>query len=155
MVPTARVKREAPPQRRSMAAKVGSLVARLFLTTVATATTGAIVHFIYELCFRPDLYAVGPPLARGAFVIVLSGAFVIVLTSPFILVGLIVLGLPISYLLKRFNLENSASYLAFGSISGIAYGVLLFQLHHTELLVTVASFGAGSALFWWWFKREA
>jgi hypothetical protein len=139
------VKREATSQRPSMAAKVGSLVARLFLTTLATATTGAIVNFIYELCFRPDLCAVGPPLARGAFVIVW--------TSPFILVGLIILGLPISYLLKRFNFENSASYLVVGAISGIAYGVLLFQLHHTEWLVTAALFGAGSALFWWWFKR--
>lgn len=118
-----------------MAAKAGCLAARLFLTTVATAATGAIVNFIYELCFRP--------------------AFVIVWTSPFILVGLIILGLPISYLLKRFNIENSASYLVIGAISGIAYGVLLFQLHHTEWPVTVASFGAGSALFWWWFRRDA
>ncbi len=123
---------------------VGSLVARLFLATVATATAGAIVNFFYELFLRPDLYAVGPPLARGAFVIVW--------TSPLILGGLIVLGLPVSYLLKRLNLENSASYLLAGAISGIAYGVLLFQLHHTEWLVTVASFGAGAALFWWLFR---
>ena len=126
---------------------VGSLATRLFLATVATATAGAIVNFFYELFFRPDLYAVGPPSARGAFVIVW--------TCPFILVGLIVLGLPASYLLKRLNLENSALYLLAGAISGIAYGVLLFQLHHTEWLVTAASFGAGAALFWWWFRPRS
>ena len=69
-------------------------------------------NLFYELLFRPDLYAVGPPILRAAFAIVSTG--------PFILVGLIVLGLPVSYLLKRMNFENSASYALTGAIAGIA-----------------------------------
>jgi hypothetical protein len=136
------VNREIESDRPSMGARAGSLIARLLLATAATAFAGAVINFFYELVFRPNPYAAGPPIARGAFLIVW--------TSPFILVGLIVLGLPTSYLLKRFKVEHSVSYALTGAIAGIAYGVPVD--HHAAWLALVALFGAGSALFWWWFR---
>jgi hypothetical protein len=141
------VKQETDTLCPTLAAKAARLAARLFLTTVATAASGAVANFFYERFFAPDLYAAGPPILRAAFALAI--------TSPLILAGLIFLGLPLSFLLKRLGIENAISYAVTGALSGVAFGVILTQLHHTELLVTAASYGTTCALFWWWFRFKA
>lgn len=138
--------RETDPCRPRLAARFATLAARLFLTTVATAALGAVANFFYERFFATDLYAAGPAILRGAAALVIA--------SPFILAGLIILGLPLSFLLKRLRVENSVSYAVTGALSGIAFGVALTRAHHVEMFAMAAFYGMACALFWWWFKPK-
>lgn len=124
--------------------KVLGLFVRALLTTLATATVGAVASFFYELFVRPDLYAAGNPVWRGLFVVGL--------TIPFILGGLLVVGLPIHFILRRLGAENSLTYAIVGVFAGPALGLALFRLAHWDWLALWALYGAATALTWWWLR---
>ncbi|HET9428293.1 MAG TPA: hypothetical protein VFO69_08035 [Allosphingosinicella sp.] len=76
------------------------------------------------------------------------------LTFPFILVGLIVLGLPAAYLLRRGKLESALSYAAAGGLGGAIWGGILgFQTTYGSAVS--AFYGVTCALFWWVLRSRA
>ena len=116
------------------------LVTRILTATLLTAFVGAIQNWFYERFFAPNLYSAGPPLWRAI------GS--VGLTLPFIFVGLLVLGLPAAYLLRRGRLESALSYAAAGTTTGTLWGYVLgFQT--TYGYVVSAFYGCSCALFWW------
>lgn len=116
------------------------LVSRMLTTALLTAFVGAIENWFYERFFAPDLYSAGPPLLRAIWLAVWS--------FPFILVGLLVLGLPSAYLLRRGRVESAFSYAAAGAATGAVWGVMLgFQT--TYGCAVSAFYGCSCALFWW------
>ena len=139
------VSKDANSDGAPIGAKVGSRVVRILVTTITAGTCGAIINFLVELFLRPDLYAAGDPLSRGLM------AFG--MTSPVILLGLIILGLPISYLLKHLKIENAFSYVLAGALSGMTCGIAMaYPYYRMEWVALTAAFGAGTAVVWWWLK---
>jgi len=128
-----------PPYTKSERAIL--LVTRLLTATLCTALIGAIGNWFYERFFDPSLYAAGPPLGR---------AFVLAAISiPFIFVGLIILGLPAAYLLRRVQAESATSYGIMGFILGALYGFIAGPV--TPLgYVVCGLYGGTCALLWWW-----
>ena len=122
------------------------LVTRILTATLLTAFVGAIQNWFYERFFAPDLYSAGPPLWRAIGMIGLS--------LPFILMGLLVLGLPAAYLLRRARFESALSYAAAGATTGTVWGAVLgFQT--TYGFVVSAFYGCSCALFWWMLRPRA
>ena len=119
------------------------LATRVLATTFLTALAGAIENWGYERFFAPDLYAAGPPLVRAV------GALAI--TFPFILVGLLILGLPAAYVLRRLRTETAISYAATGAVAGVLWGYLIgFQT--TYGFGVSAFYGCTCARIWWWLR---
>ena len=109
--------------------------------TLLTSLVGAIGNWFYERLFATELYAVGPPLGRA---LVLAG-----MSFPFIFVGLLILGLPAAYLLRRGRAESTISYAIVGFILGGLYGFIMGPLTTYGYLVC-GLYGGACALFWWW-----
>lgn len=120
------------------------LVTRALTATLLTALAGALQNWFYERIFAPDLYAAGNPLARGVAMLAI--------TFPYILLGLIVLGLPTAYALKRVRAENVFTYALAGAGTGALWGKLAAGALTTYGLATSAFYGCVCALFWWWLR---
>jgi hypothetical protein len=116
------------------------LVTRVLIAALLTALLGAVENWFYERFFAPELYAVGPPLGRAIWLAAFS--------FPFILVGLLLLGLPIAYLLHRWRVESAPFYALLGMASGGVWGSLIgFQTNYG--FAVSAFYGCSCALFWW------
>ena len=111
-------------------------VAVLLLTAFAVATANS----LDERFFHPDTFATGPWLGRWAFVFVVS--------VPFILSGLLFLGLPASYALRRFSAETSLNYALAGLVTGAIWGLIVTDRDATDVVLT-GLLGAVCLLFWW------
>lgn len=122
------------------------LVSRLLTATLLTALIGAIENWFYERFSAPELYAAGPPLGRALF---LAG-----MSIPFILAGLILLGLPAAYALRRTRAESAISYAVVGFILGALYGFVMGALT-TNGYVVCGFYGCVCALFWWWLRPRS
>ena len=105
------------------------VASRLLATAAITASIGAVLIEFYQMFFDPEYYNGGSRLS--------GTIFFYVFTIPFILTGLILLGLPTSYLLKRLKLENWLCYALVGAVLGV--GFLYALLSHPT------SFGTGAA----------
>jgi hypothetical protein len=116
------------------------LVTRLLTATLLTSLIGAIGNWFYERFFAPDLYAAGPPLDRALW---LTG-----MSIPFVFVGLLILGLPAAYLLRRGRAESAISYAIVGFILGALYGLVMGPLT-THGYIACGLYGGTCALFWW------
>jgi hypothetical protein len=128
-------------QRLSRAGERAILLGTRILTaTLLTSFTGAIENWFYERFFAPEMYSAGPPFARAV------GAFA--LMFPFTLLGLLVLGLPTAYLLRRARAESALSYAAVGCVTGLIWGAILGVQTNYGHAVT-AFYGCSCALFWW------
>jgi hypothetical protein len=131
---------------RVILAARGVLTAALF-----TAVVAAFANWIYELFFDPARYATGLPIARGLFVIVM--------TFPFILGGLVVLGIPTTWLLRRFHVANAFTFGLTGAVTGVLWGATVVALAVPTFGITAhvlnATFGVMSMLFWWWVSPKA
>ena len=134
-------------RRRTGIEQLANFVVRLFAATLLTSLVGAVANFIYELLLRPDLYAAGHPLPRAGFAFILF--------SPFILAGLIVLGLPTAYLLRRLNAENGMVYAATGVLTGELWGLAILELGTPEGAIMSGLLGGACALFWWWLRHKS
>ena len=117
------------------------LVTRLLTATLLTSLVGAIGNWFYERLFTPELYSAGPPLVRALW---LAG-----MSFPFIFVGLLILGLPAAYLLRRGRAESAVSYALVGFILGAVYGFIMGPLT-TYGYAVCGLYGGACALFWWW-----
>jgi hypothetical protein len=135
---------EAGTRKYSGGRRAALLILRLLTASFLTALIGAIANWFFELFFAPDLYAAGPPFARGVFVLVVS--------FPFIITALILLGLPITYALGRFKAESAFVYALAGAASGAAWGALVFGSLTTYGQVACALQGVVCALVWWWLR---
>jgi hypothetical protein len=127
------------------------LVARGILTAaLMTALLAAIVNWGYERFLAPDLYAAGPPLARAIFVILL--------TVPFILGGLLILGIPAAWVLRRLHTQNIVTFAIAGAVTGIVWGQAVVALVRPTFGMTPyivdAVFGATSMMLWWWMSPK-
>lgn len=119
---------------------------RLLATATITALIGAVLNEFYRVFFDPELYNSGPRL---------SGAiFFCVLTIPFILTGLILLGLPTSYLLKRLKLENWLSYAFVGATLGVGFLYALLSYLTPFGIGSAAVYGCLCATVWFAFRRK-
>lgn len=92
------------------------LASRVLTTTLLTAVLGAIENWGYERFFAPELYAAGPPFARATWLIAFS--------FPFILAGLLIIGLPTAFVLRRARLGSALSYAAVGAVTGALWGAM-------------------------------
>ena len=120
---------------------------RAFAASLLTAVIGGVQNWLYERFFAPDLYATGPPLARAIWAIVFS--------FPFILAGLLLLGLPVAFLLRRARAENSLTYAVTGAAGGCLWSTLI-GFDATNYGIALAAFyGCACALFWWWLRPKA
>ena len=119
---------------------IGAAVARMLGATAITAVIGAVANGVNERIFDQDAYNAGPALGRALF------AFT--LTSPFILVGLLLIGLPTDYALRRFQFYNAFAFGFSGAAAGLACGAILVD-GLSESLVIFAGYGCVSALAWW------
>ena len=119
------------------------IVVRLFIATTATALLGALVIVAYELFAAGDRSTMGSPLEAVAELAVLTG--------PFILFGLIVLGLPVSFVLWRLRIESTFSYILAGALAGVAFGFVVLRIPaEAGGAALVASYGAMAAVCWRW-----
>jgi hypothetical protein len=116
------------------------LVSRVLTAALLTALVGGIENWFYERFFAPELYSAGPPAARAIGLVAWS--------FPFVLVGLIVVGLPSAYLLRRVGMESALSYAAVGAVTGAVWGVILGS-QTTYGYAVSAFYGCSCALFWW------
>ena len=131
----------------SKAERVLLLVTRSLNTALLTALVGAIENWFFERFFAPNLYATGPPIARGVFALVWS--------FPFILVGLVVLGLPIAYSLARMRAESGLAYVLAGALAGTLWGAVAIGLVTTYGIGVSAFYGGVCALLWWWLRPRS
>ena len=132
--------------RNGRAFKAVRFIGRTLAAVLLTAFVGAVQNFFYERFFDPELYAAGPPLARGAFSVVL--------TAPFILSGLIVLGFPTAFALHRLTAESSLTYGLAGAACGALWGLILFPWSSSTFPILCAFYGCTCALFWWWLRPK-
>jgi hypothetical protein len=122
------------------------LAARVLMASLLTALAGAFQNWLYERFSAPDLYAAGHPVARAVW----SAAF----SFPFILTGLLILGLPTAFLLRRLRAEGGLLYAAAGAATGALFGAVIgFQTTH-GFAVSVF-YGCFCALSWWWLRPRA
>jgi hypothetical protein len=122
------------------------LAARVLIAALLTALVGAAENWFYERFFAPELYVTGDPVVRAAFAATL--------TFPFILAGLVIVGLPVAYLLRRIRAESGVVYAAAGAVSGLLVGAAIgFQTTYGFLVS--AFYGCSCALFWWWARPKS
>ena len=74
---------------------------------------------------------------------------------PYILVGLILLGFPIAYILARVRAENAFTYALAGAGAGILWGKLALGVLTTTYGIASALYGCLCARFWWWLRPRA
>lgn len=127
---------ESQPTASSLWLTASRPLAVLLLTAFVVATANT----LEERLLDPELYAVGSALGRWAFVFVVS--------IPFILSGLILLGLPASYVLRRFNAETGPNYAFAGFLGGAIWGLIVTDRDARDI-VLAAFFGATCLLLWW------
>jgi hypothetical protein len=108
-----------------------------------TAFVVAAENSIEERFFHSELYAAGPWLGRWVFVFVVS--------IPFILSGLLFLGLPASYALRRLGAESAPNYALAGLVTGAVWGLAVTDRDVSDV-GTTAFFGAVCLLLWWLFR---
>jgi len=123
--------------------RVVLLLTRVLSATFFTALVGAIENWFYERFFAPDLYAAGPPLGRAMFTLGIA--------VPYILAGLIVLGLPAAYALRRMRAESALNYAAAGLVTGALWGFTTLSSNSYGIALA-AFYGGVCALFWWWLR---
>jgi hypothetical protein len=80
--------------------------------------------------------------------------FIYVLTIPFILTGLILLGLPTSYLLKRLKLESWLSYALVGAALGVGCVYALLSYLTPFGIAAGAGYGCPCAIVWFALRRK-
>lgn len=122
------------------------VASRLLATAAITALIGAVLNTFHQMLFDPDRYNSGPPLSRAIFDYVL--------TIPFILTGLILLGLPTSYLLKRLKLENWLSYALVGAALGVGFLYALLSSLTPFGIRAAAVYGGLCAIVWFALRRK-
>ncbi len=134
--------------RPHSAAKQSILVAsRLLATATITALTGVVLIEFYEIFFfDPEYYNLGSHLTRAIFYCVV--------TIPFILTGLILLGLPTSYLLKRLKLESWLSYALVGAALGAGVPYALLSYLTPVGIGGAAVYGCLCAIVWFAMRRK-
>lgn len=115
------------------------LASRVLATSLLTAVLGTIENWGYERFFAPELYAAGPPFARATWLIAL--------TLPFVLVGLLIVGLPTAFVLRRVRLESALIYAAVGAVTGALFGAIWSQTGYGYAVS--AFYGCACALIWW------
>lgn len=119
---------------------VGFLLSRLLMAAALTAAVGALGNTFYELLFDPEGYTAGPVLARAAF----AFAF----PFPFILAGLLVVGTPTAFFLRRFHFDNLIVFGLAGALVGAAIGfVVVSGLPRLQTVFGV--YGCVSAVAYW------
>jgi hypothetical protein len=116
------------------------LVARLISATLLTGLIGALANTVYERFFDLEAYDAGPPLGRGLFLVVV--------TLPFILAGLVLLGLPTTYILRRFGAESAWNYALAGTTIGASCSLLFSSSPSLEQIALTAVYGVVCALCW-------
>ena len=114
-------------------------VAVVLLTAFVVATQNT----LEERFFHPELYSTGPWLGRWVFVFIVS--------IPFIFSGLLFLGLPASYALRRLSAETALNYALAGVVTGAIWGLVMTDRDAADVVRT-AFFGATCSLFWWLFR---
>lgn len=113
----------------------------MLTVTFLTALAGAIENWFYERFFASELYAAGHPLARGVFALAFS--------FPYILVGLVLLGLPADYALRRLRLDGPFPFAVTGAATGVIWGLILLPYVTAYGYFNTAFYGCVCALFWW------
>lgn len=105
------------------------------------------------------LLELGPYHAAGAFLLgitLIAGLFVSTIT----LAMMLVVGLPVTWLLHKTQLEHVEVYAVLGTIAGFAVPIIFFyaqsNLHHDDYLISFAGALAGfaSALRWGLWRRD-
>lgn len=116
------------------------VAARLIAAAALTAALGSLAGMICERLFDPEGYAAGPPLARAAI------AFAV--PFPFVFAGLLVVGVPVAYTLRRLRLESGIGYALAGTAAGGLIGIALATgLPRTQILCV--AYGCVSAVSLW------
>lgn len=124
----------------STASSLWLAASRPLAVLLITAFIVATENSLEERFFHPELYATGPWLGRWVFVFVVS--------IPLILSGLLFLGLPASYALRRLSAETASSYASAGLATGAIWGLIVTDGDMADIFLT-ASTGAICLLFWW------
>lgn len=117
--------------------QIGSFAGRLLMAAMLAAAAGALGNTFYEFFFDRGAYAAGPVLARAAF----AFAF----PFPFILAGLLIVGTPMAYVLRRLQLDNLIAFGLAGAFAGAAIGVVSAS-GLPRLQMTFAVYGCVSAI---------
>jgi hypothetical protein len=111
-----------------------------------TALVAAVANGLDEaINGQPD--GAPPPVLRG------MGAFIF--AFPYALVGLLVLGLPYAFILRKFRAETAAVYAVGGAGLGVIWLFVLLRSLNAAALVSGALFGCLCALCWWWLRPKS
>lgn len=124
---------------------IRSFARRLLAAAALTAAVGAVGNTFYEFFFDPQADATGPVLARAAF----AFAFLF----PYILAGLLVVGAPTAFILRRFRMDNLVVFGLAGALAGAAIGVIAAS-GFPRLQMTFAVYGCVSAIAFWALRRR-
>lgn len=115
------------------------------MAAALTAAAGALGNTFYEFFFDPEAYTAGPILARAAF----AFAF----PFPFILAGLLIVGTPTAFFLRRFHLDNLIVFGLAGALAGAAIGFVVAS-GLPRLQTAFGVYGCVSALTYWALRQR-
>jgi hypothetical protein len=83
--------------------------------------------------------------------------FALVVSTPFIALGLILIGLPVDYVLRRVEIRSPVAYAACGMLGGLILGAVIVHDNAWDLgnfgLISMGYGLATSLVFWTLFRR--
>ena len=133
---------EIPKRPYSTGEKVVLFIARLLTTTILCALVITIAILVFD-----------QSVSRAEGIALADGIFLIAVTIPFTFGGLVIFGLPVTYVLARLKAENAFNYAFVGAATGALWGFIVGP-NAAEFLLLSAPGGGACALIWWWLRSR-